>query len=156
MNPLRRLLLKGSATALLPSLLGTGLLIPGLVLAGEWNRSAFTAKTIGEALKAQGSNTATNTPDIAIQAPEIAENGAKVDVEITSQLANTLSVAVFADKNPMPLCGVFQFSGSALPFVRLQLKLAESTRVRAVVKTADGKTHVASREIKVTLGGCGG
>jgi sulfur-oxidizing protein SoxY len=61
-----------------------------------------------------------------------------------------------ADKNPMPLCSDIEFSGLALPFVRLQIKLAESTRIRALVKTADGKTHVAFREIKVTLGGCGG
>jgi len=56
----------------------------------------------------------------------------------------------------VPLSSIIEFSGPALPYARLQLKLAETTRVRAVVKTSDGKTHVAFREIKVTLGGCGG
>ena len=91
-----------------------------------------------------------------IAAPEIAENGAKVEVEITSNLANTRSLAIFADKNPMPMCSAIEFSGPVLPYLRAQLKLSESTRIRAIAKTADGKSHVAFREIKVTLGGCGG
>jgi sulfur-oxidizing protein SoxY len=56
----------------------------------------------------------------------------------------------------MPLCAAIDFAGAALPYCRLQLKLAETTRVRAVVKAGDGKAHVAFREIRVTLGGCGG
>ena len=62
----------------------------------------------------------------------------------------------FADKNPMPMCSAIEFSGPVLPYVKAQLKLAETTRIRAVAKSADGKIHVAFREIKVTLGGCGG
>ena len=156
MVELRRSLLKGGASAaLLASLLGTGLLRPTAALAAEWNRNAFTARTINDALKAYGSANATESRDIAITAPEISENGAKVEIEITSNLANTRSLGVFADKNPMPMCATIEFSGSALPYARVQLKLAETTRLRAVVKTADGKTHVAFREIKVTLGGCG-
>lgn len=153
----RRRLLKGGVSAsLLTPLLGTGLLQPGTAIAAEWMRGAFTARTIGDALKSYGSAGAAETRDIVINAPEIAENGAKVEVEITSNLANTRSLAVFADKNPMPLCAALEFSGAALPYARVQLKLAESMRVRAVAKTADGKTHVAVRDIKVTLGGCGG
>ena len=87
---------------------------------------------------------------------EIAENGAKVEVDITSQVPATRSIAVFADRNPMPLCAAIDFSGGALAYCRVQIKLAETTRVRAVVKATDGKTYVAFREIKVTLGGCGG
>ena len=156
MNNLRRTLLRGvSASALLP-LMGGGFLLPRQVLAAEWNKSAFTARNVGDALKAYGAGSAATTPDIAIQAPEIAENGAKVEVEITSNIPNTQSIALFADKNPMPLCAAIQFSGSILPFTRLQVKLAESTKIRAVVKTADGKTHIALRDVKVTAGGCGG
>ncbi len=156
MNELRRRLLQGSAAALITPFLGAGLLIPTRALAADWNRNAFTARNANDALTAYGAATAIESRDIVINAPEIAENGAKVEVEITSNLSNTRSVAVFADKNPMPLCATLSFSGTALPFARLQLKLAETTRVRAVVKTADGKNHVAFREIKVTLGGCGG
>lgn len=156
MNELRRTWLKGGTATLLAPLLGTGLLQPGRTLAVEWNRQAFTARSSGEALKAYGAQSATETREIVINAPEIAENGAKVEVEVSSNLAQTKSLAVFADKNPMPLGAALEFSGSALPYARLQLKLAETTRLRAVVKTADGKTHVAFREVKVTLGGCGG
>ena len=157
MLELRRKLLKGGASAaILAPLLAAGLLRPSAVLATEWNRNAFTAKTVGDALKAFGSANAAESRDILITAPEIAENGAKVEIEVTSNVANTKTLAVFADKNPMPLCAALDFSGPVLPFARVQIKLAETTRVRAVARAADGKTYVAFREIKVTLGGCGG
>lgn len=157
MNELRRKLLKGGSTAaLLAPWIGTGLLLPSRVIAAEWNKTAFTARSVGEALKAWGAANAGESRDIVVSAPEIAENGAKVEVDITSQVPATRSIAVFADRNPMPLCAAIEFSGGALPYCRVQIKLAETTRVRAVVKTADGKTYVAFREIKVTLGGCGG
>ena len=157
MNELRRKLLKGGSTAaLLAPWIGTGLLLPSRVIAAEWNKTAFTARSVGEALKAWGSANAGESRDIVVSAPEIAENGAKVEVDITSQVPATRSIAVFADRNPMPLCAAIEFSGGALPYCRVQIKLAETTRVRAAVKAADGKTYVAFREIKVTLGGCGG
>lgn len=152
----RRNFLKGSSAALLTPWLGTGLLQPTAVHAAEWLRPAFSAKTTAEALKAYGAGQASETRDILIQAPEIAENGGKVEVEITSNVPNTRSLAVFADKNPMPLCSTLEFLPPAVPYTRLQLKLAESTRLRIVARTADGKHHVAFREVKVTLGGCGG
>ena len=152
----RKLLRGGTAAALLAPWLGTALLVPGRVLADEWNRAAFTARTLGEALRAHGAAAATESRDVIVVGPEIAENGAKVEVEITSQIPGTRSIAVFADRNPMPLCAVIDFAEAALPYCRLQLKLAETTRIRAVVKAGDGKSHVAFREIRVTLGGCGG
>ncbi|UCV29574.1 thiosulfate oxidation carrier protein SoxY [Ferribacterium limneticum] len=157
MIELRRKFLKGGASAaLLSPLLGTGLLIPTSVLAADWNKNAFSARNVSEALKAYGSANAADSRDITINAPEIAENGAKVEVEISSNIANTRSLAIFADKNPMPMCSAIEFSGPVLPYVRAQLKLSETTRIRAVAKNSDGKSYVAFREIKVTLGGCGG
>ncbi len=157
MLELRRQFLKGGlSAALLTPLLGTGLLTPTRVLAADWNRPAFTARNIGDALKAYGSANAVESREILINAPEIAENGAKVEIEVTSNIANTRSLAVFADKNPMPLCSSIEFSGPVLPYLREQIKLSETTRIRVVAKTAEGKFHVAFREIKVTLGGCGG
>ena len=157
MSELRRKLLKGgSATVLLAPWIGTGLLLPGRVMAAEWNKTAFTARNIADALKAWGGANAVDSRDIVINAPEIAENGAKVEIDITSQIPATRSIAVFADKNPMPLCAAIDFSAAAQPYCRVQLKLAETTRIRALVKAADNKTYVAFREIKVTLGGCGG
>lgn len=153
----RRELLKGAAasTGLLP-LLGTGLLAPSRALAAPWNGRLFSLRNIDDALKAYGAAGAGETRDIQLVAPEIAENGAKVDIEITSNLPETRSIAVFSDRNPMPLCAAIEFSGNTLPYCRVQLKLAETTRVRVVVRTADGKAHIASREVKVTIGGCGG
>lgn len=157
MLELRRQFLKGGlSAALLTPLLGTGLLMPTRVLAADWNRPAFTARNVGDALKAYGSANAAESREILINAPEIAENGAKVEIEVTSNITNTRSLAVFADKNPMPLCSSIEFSGSALPYLREQIKLSETTRIRVVAKTTEGKFHVAFREIKVTLGGCGG
>ncbi|TXT30438.1 MAG: hypothetical protein FD131_1696 [Rhodocyclaceae bacterium] len=157
MSELRRKLLKSSVSvALLSPLIGTGLLTPTRVLAAEWSKNAFTARTVNDALKAYGSASAVESRDIVINAPEIAENGAKVEVEITCNIPNTRSLAIFADKNPMPLCSVIEFSGPVLPYVRAQIKMAETTRVRAVAKATDGKSYVAFREVKVTLGGCGG
>lgn len=157
MNEFRRKLLKGgSAASLLAPWLGSGLLLPGRVIAAEWNISAFTARNVNDALKAWGAANAAESRDLVIVAPEIAENGAKVEIDITSQIPATRSIAVFADRNPMPLCAAIEFSGGALPYCRVQIKLAETTRVRVVVKAGDGKTYVAFREIKVTLGGCGG
>jgi sulfur-oxidizing protein SoxY len=157
MNQLRRRLLRGGTSlAMMVPWLGSGLLVPSRVLAAEWNRPAFTARNVADALKSYGAAGAAESRDIVISAPEIAENGAKVEIEIASQIPATRSIAVFADKNPMPLCATLEFSGNALPFCRVQLKLAETTRIRAVVRAGDGKTYVAFRDVKVTLGGCGG
>ena len=157
MNQLRRRLLRGGTSlAMMVPWLGSGLLVPSRVLAAEWNRPAFSARNVADALKSYGAAGAAESRDIVISAPEIAENGAKVEIEIASQIPATRSIAVFADKNPMPLCATLEFSGNALPFCRVQLKLAETTRIRAVVRAGDGKTYVAFRDVKVTLGGCGG
>lgn len=157
MNELRRKFLRGgTAAALIAPWLGSGLLLPRAVLATEWQRAAFTAKTVNDALKAYGATGAAESRDIQISAPEIAENGGKVEVEILVQLAGARSLALFADRNPLPLCATLDFTPPALPYAKLQLKLAESTRLRAVARSTDGKTYVAFRDVKVTLGGCGG
>lgn len=156
MDELRRNWLKGgAASALLLPVLGLGLLQPGRALAAPWNIRAFSARTIDAALEAYGAGAAYPSREIEINSPDIAENGAKVDIEVTSMLPETRSIAIFADRNPTPLCAVLEFGSGTLPFSRLQLKLAETTRVQAVVRTLDGKHHIASREIRVTLGGCG-
>ena len=152
----RKFLREGIRSSLLLPLLGSGLLRPGRVLASEWKSRAFTARSTAEALQQLAVSKATESRDIVINAPEIAENGAKVDVEITCNLPGARSLLLLADRNPMPLCAEISFSGKALPYAKLQIKLAESTQVRALIRTNDGRTHVAIREIKVTLGGCGG
>jgi sulfur-oxidizing protein SoxY len=156
MNDLRRIFLKGGSAAIIAPLLGAGLLAPSRVLASEWNRAAFAARNVADSLKALDLSNIGESRDILINAPEIAENGAKVEIEVSSNLPGSQIISVLADKNPFPLCASLRFSGNALPYTRMQMKLAETSRIRAIVKTADGKTYVAFREIKVTIGGCGG
>jgi sulfur-oxidizing protein SoxY len=121
----------------------------------EWPRAAFTSTSLGESLKAYAAQNSLESRDIVISAAEITENGAQVPIEVVSNIPGNQSIAVFVEKNPMPLAASLNFTNGALPQVRLQLKMAESSRVRVVVKTADGKIYHANREVKVTLGGCG-
>jgi sulfur-oxidizing protein SoxY len=145
MNSLRRSLLGALALTLLK---------PFAALAA-WNQDAFAAKTAQDALKGIGAANAAASKDIVIEAPQIAENGAVVPIEITSNIPGTTSIAVVLEKNPFPLAARFDFMEGALPYVKLNVKMAETSDVR-VVATAGGKHHAATKEIKVTIGGCGG
>ena len=134
MIELRRKLLKGGSAALIAPLLGTGLLLPGKVLAAEWNRNAFTARQAADALKAYGVTNATESRDIVINAPEIAENGAKIEIDVSSNVPNTRSIAVFADKNPMPLCNTLKVwmkcIGKVWPFSSLRCPVSIGCCIR--------------------------
>jgi sulfur-oxidizing protein SoxY len=134
--------------------LGVLLLKPFAALAA-WNEQAFGAKTTAEALKGLGAPSPAASKDIVIEAPQIAENGAVVPIEVTSNIPGTTSIAVVIEKNPFPLAGKFDFKDGALPFVKLNVKMGETSDVR-VLAMAGGKPFVATREIKVTIGGCGG
>jgi sulfur-oxidizing protein SoxY len=136
------------------AVLGLLLAKPLSVLAA-WNEQAFGAKTAADALKNIGATAAAPSKDILIEAPQIAENGAVVPIEISSNIPGTTSIAVVIEKNPFPLAGKFDFKENALPFVKLNVKMGETSDVR-VVAVAGGKQFVATREIKVTIGGCGG
>jgi sulfur-oxidizing protein SoxY len=120
-----------------------------------WNEQAFGAKTAADALKGIGASGAAPSKDIVIDAPQIAENGAVVPIEISSNVPGTSAIAVVIEKNPFPLAGRFEFKEGALPFVKLNVKMGETSDVR-VVAFAGGKQFTATREIKVTIGGCGG
>jgi sulfur-oxidizing protein SoxY len=146
MNRLRRGLLAACAFALLR---------PWAAFAAAWNKDAFGAKSAADALKSIGALNAVPTKDLAIEAPQIAENGAVVPIEITSNIPGTRSIAVLIDKNPFPLVASFEFMDGALPFVKLNVKMSETSEVR-VLAQAGGKHFVATREVKVTIGGCGG
>jgi sulfur-oxidizing protein SoxY len=145
MNSLRRSLLAA---------LGVLILKPLAALAA-WNEQAFGAKSAAEALQSLGAGAAAPSKDIVIEAPQIAENGAVVPIEIASNIPGTTSIAVLIEKNPFPLTGRFDFKEGALPFVKLNVKMGETSDVR-VLAVAGGKHYSASREIKVTIGGCGG
>jgi sulfur-oxidizing protein SoxY len=148
MDILRRTVLKGAtASGVLATALAAGLLKPTQVLAADWNKTAFEAKDTPAAMKAVGAASPAESKDLKLNAPDIAENGAVVPVDVSSGIANTVSIAVFVDKNPNPLSAAFDFANGALPDVALRLKMGQTSIVRAVAKTADGK---------FTAGGCGG
>jgi len=155
MNTLRRNVLKSAAGAgTVAVAVAAGLLKPTMALAGA-PRSAFEAKTVGDALKGMGAASAAQSKDITIKAPDIAENGAVVPVEVTSSIAGTTAIAIVAEKNATPLVADFDLSNGAQGFISTRIKMGQTSQVRAVV-TAGGKTYTASKEVKVTIGGCGG
>jgi sulfur-oxidizing protein SoxY len=157
MNIVRRTLLKGvGATGALTAAIAAGVLKPTEVLAAEWNKTAFEAKDMSAALKAVGAGAAAESKDLILKAPDIAENGAVVPVEVISNIPNTVSIAVFVEKNPSPLTCAFNFANGALPEASVRVKMGQTSNVKAVAKTADGKYFAVHKEVKVTVGGCGG
>ncbi len=155
MNALRRNVLKSAAGAgTVAVAVAAGLMKPTLALAGA-PRSAFEAKNVGDALKGMGTTAPADSKDIAIKAPDIAENGAVVPVEVTSSIAGTTTIAILAEKNASPLVADFDLSGGAQGFVSTRIKMGQTSLIRAVV-TAGGKSYTAAKEVKVTIGGCGG
>lgn len=159
MDARRRDVLKtGGGATLLAALTAVGWLKPGeaLAQASAWNKAAFEAKTIDEALKALGSAGPAQSKDIAfVSTPDIAENGAVVPVGVSSTMPKVESIAILVEKNPSPLTAVFAIPAGTEPTVTTRVKMGQSSLVYALVKS-DGKVFVASKEIKVTLGGCGG
>ncbi len=156
MDQLRRTFLKSAGIAgSVVVAIGAGLLKSGEAFAAAWNKDAFAAKTISDAQSAAGFAGASESKDIVIKAPEIAENGAVVPVEVTSNIAGTTSMAIFVEKNPTPMVGSFEFMNGAESYVSTRIKMGQTSLVRVAVK-AGGKTYMASKEVKVTIGGCGG
>jgi sulfur-oxidizing protein SoxY len=156
MNPLRRNLLKstGAATSVAVAV-AAGLLKPSQVLAAEWNKSAFESKNVADALKGMGASAPADSKDIMIKAPDIAENGAVVPVEVTSKIPGTESIMILVEKNNTPMTADFTLSNGAESYVSTRIKMAGTSGVRVVVK-AGGKSYSAVKEVKVTIGGCGG
>ena len=149
----RRDFLKHTATG--GSVLLGASLFPQALMA-EWPKAAFEAKTIDEALTALlGSAETTDSGDINIKAPDIAENGAVVPIQVTASLADLESIAIIVEKNPVPLIASFKFSEGGVGYVSTRIKMGTTSDVVAVVK-AGGKLHTARKEVKVTIGGCGG
>ena len=131
-----------------------GLLKSGAAQAAAWNKQGFEAKAYNDAVKGLGAGNLIESRDIAITAPDIAENGAVVPVAITSKVPNTQSISIVAEKNPFPLAATFDVTG-AEPYASVRLKLGQTSNVRAIVKTSDGRFFTAAKEVKVTVGGCG-
>jgi sulfur-oxidizing protein SoxY len=135
--------------------LAAGLLKTSDALAAEWNGAAFDTKSVNDTIKALGGVAAASSKDVVITAPDIAENGAVVPVSVASSLPNVQQIAILIEKNPNTLSANFTIPAGTESMVGTRVKMAQTSNVYALVK-ADGKWLMASKEIKVTLGGCGG
>ncbi|MDB4409546.1 thiosulfate oxidation carrier protein SoxY [Gammaproteobacteria bacterium] len=152
----RRIFLKGTlATGAVGMAVSTGLLTPRVSLAA-WSKAAFEATDVaGGATALYGSSSMDKSDKIKIKAPDIAENGAVVPVSVTTGIEGVSSISLFADKNATPLTAEFILGPGAEGYVSTRIKMGKTANVVAVVKAGD-KLYSSSKEVKVTIGGCGG
>ena len=121
-----------------------------------WNKAAFETKSLADAAKAMGATSApVESKDLVLQAPEIAENGNVVRVGAQSNIAGTSQIALVVEKNPSALAAMFAIPDGTDANVSTNIKMGQSSNVYALAKAGD-KFYYAVKEVKVTLGGCGG
>jgi sulfur-oxidizing protein SoxY len=132
------------------------LAFPRAVLAAVWPAKAFSETAASQAMtELFGTDRTTPSTAVSLSAPEVAENGAVVPVSVKATLENVSSVSIVVEKNPRPLAISFDIPPGTLPDVACRIKMAQTSQVMAVVQTDSG-LYSASREVKVTIGGCGG
>lgn len=148
----RRQTLKHSA--MVAGLLASTGLFPQYALA--FNKGAFEAKNIADALKALGAGAPTESKDVTIGGPDIAENGAVVPLTASTKLAGVKQLLILVEKNPSVLIAAFNVTPAVEADFATRAKMGQSSDVYAVAITNDGKALFAKKEVKVTLGGCGG
>lgn len=129
------------------------LFVPVNALAALWNKPAFESKTLTGALQGMNISGESVSPDIEVIAPEVAENGAIVQVEITSRIPNTEAISIVVEHNPTPLIANFMFANGAEPFVVTRIKMAETSDVQAIVKVGN-QYFKASKRVEVLENGC--
>jgi sulfur-oxidizing protein SoxY len=148
-----------SHSARLAALLAAVGTLPRPVLAqaaSAWPASAFDAKTLAEVMKALGAGAPAESKDVSLTGPDIAENGAVVPVAVATTLPGAKKLLLLVEKNPNTLAAVFDVSDSVDANFSTRVKMSQSSNVYAVALMGDGKALFAQKEIKVTLGGCGG
>ena len=153
----RRLILQGAGII---ALVGLGNIAFGLAPAfaaanDKYPEDAFKAKTEADAIKALYGKTAEPSDKVKLDAPEIAENGAVVPIAITSTLPNVTGIAILVLENPFILAAAYKIPEGTQAAAASRLKMAKTTKVVAVVESG-GKLYSATKEVKVTVGGCGG
>ena len=152
----RRIFLKGSlATGALGIAASAGLITPRASLAA-WAKDAFEAKDVNAALTGlYGSSDLSASDKIKIKAPDIAENGAVVPISVSTDMGNVESITIVAEKNQTPLTASFALGAAAIPDISTRIKMGKTSSVIAIVKSG-GKLYSTGKEVKVTIGGCGG
>ena len=150
----REVLKVGGGAAVYTALASMGFFAANPAMAA-WNKAAFETKSIADTLKVLGVSGTANSADVVITSPDIAENGAVVPVGVASKIGKTEMIAVMVEKNPSMMAGMYQFGPNAEADISMRVKMGQSSDVYALVK-ADGKFYMTKKEVKVTLGGCGG
>jgi sulfur-oxidizing protein SoxY len=146
----RRLIIKSGLSLLALAAL------PRMLLAGQWPQNAFAAIEANTAMAALfGGATPAPSSQVTLEAPVIAENGAVVPIEVKTTLEGVESISIVVEKNPRPLAALFEIPPGTLPEIASRIKMGQTSKVLAVVKTADG-LFSAEKVVKVTIGGCGG
>jgi len=133
---------------------GLGVLMPRVALAA-WSKAAFEAETQEAAMGALYEAAPSASVDVTLKAPDIAENGAVVPISVKSSLAGVTSIAIFVANNPQPLAAQFTIPEGTLADVSCRIRMGKTSAITAVVTTNSG-SFSASKEVKVTIGGCGG
>jgi len=152
----RRTFLKGSLmTSALGVAVGAGLLKPNTVLAA-WPEAAFKADSMDGAISAVDGGGATETDKIKfVKTPEIAENGNVVPINIETSLSDIEAISVLVENNPSPLACQYLLTSNCDGYIAARIKMRKTSDVTAIVR-AGGKNYMAKKQIKVTIGGCGG
>ncbi len=142
-------------SAKLAALMASAGLLPQMTHAA-YNATAFEVKTMAELAKLLGGSAPTESKDVTVTGPDIAENGAVVPIAVSTTLAGVKRLLVLVEKNPSVLSAMFYVSDSVDSNFSTRVKMGQSSNVYAVAMMGDGKMLFAQKEVKVTLGGCGG
>jgi sulfur-oxidizing protein SoxY len=152
----RRLILQGAGATVLIGLGNLPFVAPALAAANDkYPEEAFKAKSEADAIKSLYGKTAEASDKVKMDAPEIAENGAVVPVSVTTTLADVTSISFLVSENPVVLVASYKIPAGTMPSVANRIKMAKTSNVIVVVE-AGGKLYSAAKEVKVTVGGCGG
>ena len=152
----RREFVQKSSGALALGLAVSAGLMPTVATAQTaWNKAAFESKTLADAVKAMGGSGATESKEVILSAPEIAENGNVVRLGVQSAMAGTTWLGLIVEKNPAALTAGFDIYPGTDANMSTNVKMGQSSNVYALAKVGD-KFFYAVKEVKVTLGGCGG
>jgi sulfur-oxidizing protein SoxY len=152
----RRLILQGAGAVALVGLGNLPFLPSALAAANDkYPEDAFKAKSEADAIKVLYGKTAEPSDKVKMDAPEIAENGAVVPISVTTTLADVTSISILVSENPVALVATYRIPAGTLPSVGNRIKMAKTSNVIVVVE-AGGKLYSANKEVKVTVGGCGG
>lgn len=155
MNTRREALKRSAAVA---GLLATAGLLPSLARAqaANYNAAAFETKSMADLMKALGGSAPTESKEVTITGPDIAENGAVVPLGAATTAAGAKRLLILVEKNPAIMTSMFELSDAVEPTISTRVKMGQSSNVYAVAMMADGRVLFAQKEVKVTLGGCGG